>query len=65
MKFAMKSLTADVLAVAGALCLSGGTWWIYRPAGLLVAGALLLLAAGRIESEATAAATSTQPRGEH
>lgn len=51
MKDTARSLVADILAGAGAGCLSAGAWWIYRPAGLLVAGVLLLLASGRIQSE--------------
>jgi len=32
-------------AVVGFLLVSTAFWWVYRPAGLLVAGALLLAAA--------------------
>lgn len=63
MKPVAKSLAADVLAVAGAVCLSAGAWWIYHPAGILVAGAFLLFAAGRVESEACSDDTPP-PQGE-
>ena len=36
---------AVVLAVAGVLTVAGGVAWIYPPAGLVVAGVLLLAAA--------------------
>ncbi|MGD1146965.1 MAG: hypothetical protein ABR961_03310 [Thermoanaerobaculaceae bacterium] len=44
-----KSLTADVLAGLGVVCLSAGAWMIYTPAGLLVGGALLILIGVKLE----------------
>jgi hypothetical protein len=35
----------DVVGVAGAALISYGAWLVYRPAGFLVAGALLLIGA--------------------
>ncbi len=35
---------SDILAVLGLCLLSGGAWFIYPPAALIIAGALLLLA---------------------
>lgn len=33
----------DVLLIAGAACVSCGAWQIYQPAGLIVAGVLLII----------------------
>lgn len=40
-------LVPDLLCLAGAACLAAGAGLIYPPAGLLAAGALLLLGAAR------------------
>jgi hypothetical protein len=42
------------MLLAGAACLSAGTAWVYPPAGLVVAG-LLLVAAGWIDGAAGSA----------
>lgn len=30
--------SVDLVAWAGLLCVAGGAWWIYRPAGLITLG---------------------------
>lgn len=35
----------ELIAIAGLLLLSGGTWWIYPPAACIVLGSILLGAA--------------------
>lgn len=49
-------LIADSLGLAGAASLSYGSWLVYQPAGYIVAGALLLVAAWL-----TAGSTDNQP----
>jgi hypothetical protein len=36
------AIVRDVIGLAGAALLAYGTWCIYRPAGYIVAGALLI-----------------------
>jgi hypothetical protein len=41
---ALASFANDALALAGAILVSYGAWLVYRPAGFIVGGALLLAA---------------------
>lgn len=52
MKKLFASLLPDALMTAGAGAISFGAWLIYKPAGFMVAGALLL-AAGVLVSNVT------------
>lgn len=37
------SLAIDAVGIAGAAAISYGTWEVYRPAGIIVAGILMLM----------------------
>lgn len=43
-----RSAATTALDLAGMVLLSGGVWLIYRPAGFIVAGALLLVTSWRL-----------------
>ena len=43
-----RSAVTTVMDLLGMVLLSGGVWLIYRPAGYIVAGALLLLVSWRL-----------------
>lgn len=44
-----KSIAADLAAGAGMVCLTVGAWLLARPAGLIVAGVLLLWQGAALE----------------
>jgi hypothetical protein len=44
LRAALPAVARDALGLTGAASISYGTWIIYRPAGFIVAGSLLLAA---------------------